>query len=154
MDKNNESIGNETMEAQMNLMAKFDFLLGSWNLDYTIPKNAGTGIGTFVRALDDKYVFFDYATSSETGESGTAHGIFAWDEKTKLYRYWWFESSGNYEIATCNFVNDETLFMNWNDTLLIQTFKKVGDNKVILSMEHPDSEGEYQPILEVIFTRK
>ena len=64
-------------------MKKFDFLIGSWHLDYTIPKNAGTGIGTFKRALDDKYVFFDYSTSSETGETGAAHGIFAWDEKVE-----------------------------------------------------------------------
>ena len=140
-------------------MEKFDFLLGDWNLGYKIPKSAfskagtGTGAGTIKRALDDKYVYFDYSASLTT-EQGEAHAIFAWDEKTKVYRFWWFESSGNFMEATCNFVNDETLCLNWHDTLLIQTFRKTGPNEVILRMEHPDSEGKYELILEVIFTRK
>jgi hypothetical protein len=141
------------------MMKKFDFLLGDWNLKSKVPKSAfskadtGTGTGTFKRALDDKYVYFDYS-SSFTTEQGEAHAIFAWDEKTKVYRFWWFENSGNFLTATCNFVNDETLFLNWHDTLLIQTFRKTGPNEVILRMEHPDSEGKYELILEVIFTRK
>jgi hypothetical protein len=147
------------MDKQLNMMQKFDFLLGDWNLEYKIPKSAfseagtGTGTGTLKRALDDKYVYFDYSASL-TEEQGEAHAIFAWDEKTKVYRFWWFESSGNFLTATCNFVNDETLFLNWHDTLLIQTFRKTGPNEVILRMEHPDSEGKYELILEVIFTRK
>ncbi len=141
------------------MMEKFDFLLGNWNLESRIPKSAfseagtGTGTGTFKRALDDKYVYFDYSASL-TEEQGEAHAIFAWDEKTKVYRFWWFESSGNFMEATCNFVNDETLFLNWHDSLLIQTFRKTGPNEVILRMEHPDSEGKYELVLEVIFTRK
>jgi hypothetical protein len=140
-------------------MKKFNFLLGNWEMEYNIPKSSfseattGTGQGIFKRALDDKYVYFDYSTLID-GKKGQAHGIFAWDEKSKTYRYWWFESSGNFSTATCNFINDETLFMNWHDTLLIQTFKKVSSDKVILSMENPNSEGEYELILEVIFTRK
>ena len=147
------------MDKQLNVMKKFDFLLGSWNLEYRVPKSAfseaatGTGTGTFKRALDDKYVYFDYSASLTTGE-GAAHAIFAWDKKAKVYRYWWFEFSGNFLEATCNFVNDETLFLNWHDTLLIQTFRKAGPNKVILRMENPTSEGKYELILEVIFTRK
>ncbi len=141
------------------MMEKFDFLLGDWNLKSKVPKSAfskadtGTGTGTFKRALDDKYVYFDYS-SSFAAEKGEAHAVFAWDEKTKVYRFWWFENSGNFMEATCNFVNDETLFLNWHDSLLIQTFRKTGPNEVILRMEHPDSEGKYELILEVIFTRK
>ncbi len=56
--------------------------------------------------------------------------------------------------ATCNFVNNETLFMNWHDTLIIQTFNKVSANKVILRMEHPEAQGKFELIMEVIFTRK
>jgi len=140
-------------------MEKFNFLLGSWNLEYRIPKSqfheaeTGLGLGAFKRALDDKYVFFDYSSTVDE-QKGGAHGIFAWDEKTEVYRYWWFESSGNFLTATCNFVNDETLLMNWHDTLLLQSFKKIDSNKVILKMESPNSEGEYELILEVIFTRK
>jgi hypothetical protein len=144
------------MAKELNKMEKFEFLLGNWNLEYIIPKSAfseagkDSGWGTFRRALNDKYVYFDYST--KTG--GEAHAIFAWDEKAKLYRYWWFENSGSFLTATCNFVNDETLFLNWHDTLLIQTFTKEGPDKVVLRMEHPTALGKYELILEVIFTRK
>ena len=87
-------------------------------------------------------------------EGGAAHAIFAWDEKSKIYRFWWFESSGNFDKATCNFIDNETLYLTWHDSLLIQTFRKVDSNKVILRMENPTSEGKYELILEVIFTRK
>ena len=140
-------------------MEKFEFLIGSWNLEYNIPKSSfstaktGTGAGTFKRALDDKYVFFDYESNIE-GESGGAHGIFAWDEKTQIYRYWWFESSGAYMEATCNFTDDNTLFMNWHNSLLIQTFKKVNKNKVVLHMSNATSENQFELVLEVILKRK
>ena len=84
-------------------------------MEYKIPKSifsnatTGTGVGIFKRALDDKYVYFDYSTLID-GKKGAAHAIFAWDEKSKVYRFWWFESSGNFTKATCNFVNKETLF--------------------------------------------
>jgi hypothetical protein len=143
-------------EKDTTMMEKFEFLLGNWNLEYRIPKStfseAGkdSGTGTFKRALNDKYVYFDYTT----GTGGEAHAIFAWDEKAKVYRYWWFENSGSFLTATCNFVNDDTLFLNWHDTLLIQTFTKDGSNKVVLRMEHPTAQGKYELVLEVIFTRK
>ena len=145
------------MSEQTNPMDKFGFLLGDWNLEYRVPKSefseaaTGTGTGTIKRTLDDKYVVFDYSASLTTGQ-GAAHAVFAWDEKTKVYRYWWFESSGSFQTATCNFVNDETLFLNWHDTPLIQTFRKTGPDEMILRMENPDSEGKYELVLEVIFT--
>ena len=147
------------MAKQSKRMERFDFLLGNWNLEYRVPKSqfseaaTGSGTGTFKRALDDKYVYFDYSASLTTGV-GAAHGIFAWDEKAKVYRYWWFESSGNFLEATCNFVNDETLFLNWHITVIMQTFTKIDTDKVILRMEHPVAQGKYELILEVIFTRK
>lgn len=159
--KKNDSM-EKSMKKQKNVMDKFEFLLGQWNLEYRVPKSTlgeaatGSGTGTFKIALDDKYVFLDYSCTLSTypGQTGKAHGIFAWDEKTKVYRYWWFESSGNFQNATCNFVGDDTLFLNWHDTLLIQTFKKVDNNKVILRMEQPNSEGKYELVLEVILTRQ
>ena len=138
-------------------MEKFDFLLGNWHMEYNIPKSSfgeaatGTGSGIFKRALDDKYVYFDYSTLINN-EKGEAHAIFVWDNKSKIYRFWWFESSGNFTKATCNFVNNEALFLNWHDSLLIQTFRKIDANKVILRMENPTSEGKYELIMEVIFT--
>lgn len=140
-------------------MEKFEFLLGDWNLEYRVPKSSfseamtGTGRGTFKRALKDKYVFFDYESSIKEDEGG-AHGIFVWDNKTKIYRYWWFEDSGSFEQATCNFIDDDTLFMKWLDTPLTQTFTKAGPDKVILRMKQSLGEDKSELILEVILTRR
>ena len=142
------------------MMEQFDFLLGDWDMKSNIPKSAfseeaatGLGRGTFKRALKDKYVFFDYVSVIDEQE-GQAHGVFVWDEKINMIRYFWFENSGNFLTATCHFVNEKILFMNWHDTLLKQTFKKINPNKVELRMESPDSDGNYELILEVIFTKK
>ena len=137
-------------------MNKFEFLLGDWNLEYRIPKSvlgqagSDSGTGSFRRFLNDKYVSFDYSTSSGVG----AHAIFAWDDKVKVYKFWWFENSGNFSTATCNFVGDNILAMNWHDSLLVQTFAKDGPDRVILRMQNPGSHGAYELALEVIFTRK
>lgn len=147
------------MTSTSNLMEKFDFLLGTWELEYRVPKSVfsdaatGSGNGVFKRALNDKYVYFDYSAELTTGTTA-AHGIFTWDEKSKIYRYWWFEDSGAFLTATCNFIDDETLFMNWHDTSLIQTFSKISANKVMLRMEHPVAQGKYESILEVVFMRR
>jgi hypothetical protein len=139
-----------------NAMEKFEFLLGNWNLEYRIPKStfseAGTdtGIGSFRRMLNDRYVIFEYSTHS----GGEAKGIFARDDKAKVYKYWWFENSGSFLTATCNFINDDTLAMNWHDSLLVQTFVKDGPERIILKMQHPSVKMGYDLILEVIFTRK
>jgi hypothetical protein len=147
------------MTKQENPMEKFEFLLGDWDMEYRIPKSSmsqadtGTGSGTFKRFLYDKYVTFDYSCSLTTGQ-GQAHAIFVWDEKAKLYRFWWFENSGNFDQATCNFLSDNALFMNWHGSLFVQSFRAVNPDKVILRMEHPTSEGEYELVMEVTFTRK
>ena len=144
---------------QSNKMAKFEFLLGTWNMEYRVPKSSfskedkGVGTGEFKKALNDKYVMFNYSAELSSGRS-SAHAIFAWDEKTKSYKYWWFEDSGSFMTATCDFINDDTLHLNWHDSLLIQTFTKADPNRIVLRMEHPSSKGKYELILEVIFTRK
>ena len=135
-------------------MDKFQFLLGTWDLEYRIPESKfspeGTDLGTgkFERMLNDKYVSFEYSTDS----GGAAKGIFGWDDKSRLYRYWWFENSGNFLSATCEFTDEETLAMNWHDSLLVQTFSKVGPDKVILKMQYPFAGG-YETVLEVILKR-
>ncbi len=141
-------------------MKRFDFLIGAWRLDYLVPKSAlseamtGRGTGVFRRALNDRYVFFDYTSTFSNGTAGAAHGVFARDDKTGLYRYWWFEDSGAFMTATCHFINEETLFLNWQDTLLTQTFAKVGPDQVILRMEQPNSQGKRDMVLEVLMTRE
>lgn len=156
---NNLKTGVPTISIQDNEMKKFEFLIGDWNLEYQVPKSqfsepdSGTGTGTFRRALNDKYVYFDYESFLTRG-TGKAHAIFAWDEKVHIFRYWWFEDSGSFQMATCHFINDETLFLNWHETSLIQTFTKETSDKVILRMEHPIEAEKFELILEVIFTRK
>ena len=75
-------------------------------------------------------------------------------EKVKFYRFFWFENSGNFSQANCNFVDDKTLRMNWHDSLFVQSFQAVDPDKVVLRMEQPTPEGEYELAMEVIFTRK
>jgi hypothetical protein len=87
-----------------------------------------------------------------TGD-GAAHAVFAWDEKAHIYRYWWFEDSGCFQMATCDFVDDETLRLNWHDSLLVQRFTRTGPAKIILQMEHPGAQGLPSLILEVILVR-
>ncbi len=137
-------------------MKPFEFLIGNWDLDYIIPQSSfhaaatDKGSGTFSRALNDRYVVFDYKTKS----GGAAHGIFGWDGKIQLYRYWWFENSGAFLTATCQFINDHTLYMQWHDTLLVQTFTKINARTVRLRMELPDNKGNYELIMEVMLKRR
>lgn len=139
-------------------MKKFDSFIGKWELEYNVPESIfgkadkGNGTGEFKRELNNKYVVFDYSSQLKTGKR-SAHGIFARDEKINAYRYWWFEDSGCFMTATCNFVNDKILFMNWENSLFIQTFTVEGPNKIFLSMEYPSSEGKYIPVLEVVLKR-
>ena len=139
-----------------NAMNKFEFLLGTWDLDYKIPKSdfsePGTdkGTGTFTKIMNDRYVLFEYSTQS----GSEAKGIFAWDDKVKIYRYWWFENSGSFLAATCNFIDDTTLAMNWHDSVLVQTFTRETLDRVVLKMQYPAAKGGHEPVMEVILTRK
>jgi hypothetical protein len=148
------------MDDDLQKMDRFDFLLGDWDLEYRVPKSSfgeadtGSGEATMKRALDGRYVFFDYHAVLERSGEGSAHAIFAWDGRADIYRYWWFENSGNFLTASANFVNDDTLRLNWHDTLLVQTFKKQGPDWISLRMEQPVAGGGYEVILEVLFSRK
>lgn len=141
-------------------MDKLQFLLGEWEMEYRIPESSmheaetASASGTFKRALNDKAVVFDYGGATSAGERFSAHGIFLWDEKTQIIRYWWFESSGAFMTASCEFVDDDTLYMSWHDSLLTQTFKKIDPDRVILHMGRPAAQGAYELLLEVTFTRK
>ena len=103
--------------------------------------------------MNDKYVTFDYECSLTTG-NGKAHAIFAWDKKARIYRYWWFEDSGNFASAVCNFIGDHVLYLHWNDVLLSQTFTKTDPDTIILKMEQPIARDCNELILEVTLTRK
>jgi hypothetical protein len=148
------------MDNELGMMDKFDFLLGNWKLEYRVPKSSfgesdtGSGEGTIKRALGGKYVYVDYRAVLKKSGKGAAHAIFGWDDRAKIYRYWWFEDSGNFLTASCHFVDNDTLSLNWHDTVLVQTFQKRGPNQVLLRMEQPISGGGREIIMEVLFTRK
>jgi len=147
------------MSKELNPMDKFSFLLGTWKMKYKIPKgqfsseDIGEGKGIFKRILNNRYVTFDYNAKLTTIEAA-AHAIFAWDEKSKIYRYWWFEDSGESMKATCNFINENTLCLNWHNSLLVQTFHRAENGKIILQMKNPSNKNDYDIILEVVFTKK
>jgi hypothetical protein len=140
-------------------MERFGFLLGEWDLDYRIPASSlhaaavGRGHGSIRTALGGAFVIFDYEGRSG-GETTQAHGIFGWDDKAKIYRYWWFESTGQSRMATGDFLDDETLRLNWHDTLIRQTFQRTGPDEVRLTMEGPSARGGEELVLEVIMSRK
>ena len=146
------------MDNELNPAGKLNFLIGKWRLIYDVPesifskKDKGEGTGEFKYILNTKFVSFDYSSELNSGRS-SAHGIFGWDEKINAYRYWWFEDSGSFQTATCNFIGDDTLYMNWNDTLLVQSFKKESSEKVILEMRYPSSKSGYNVILKVEMTK-
>ncbi len=130
-----------------NSMSKFDRFIGNWKLIYHIPKSSmsnsdtGMGSGTFKRILGDKFVSFDYAAKLGQGDT-SAHGIFGFDEGKGVIRYWWFEDSGATMDATCDFVSDDVLAMNWHNSLLSQEFRVVSENKIILEMTLRKEKGE------------
>ena len=55
--------------------------------------------------------------------------------------------------ATCDFINENTLCLNWHNSLLVQTFRKTEDGKIILQMKNPSIKNGYELILKVIFTK-
>ncbi len=147
------------MNELLNPIEKFNFLLGRWDLKYKVPKrlfssgDEGVGTGEFKRILNDKYIVFNYSARLRLS-ANSAKGIFAWDGKSNLYRYWWFEDSGSFLSATCSFINDETLCLNWHDSLLVQTFKKESDTEVTIQMKYPSDENKHDVILEVKLTKQ
>ena len=147
------------MVDELNPMDKFNFLLGNWKMESYVPKSQfseedkGQGEGEFKRILNNRYVTFDYKAQYSKGK-GAAHAIFAWDDKSKIYRYWWFEDSGAFMKATCNFIDENILCLNWHNSLLVQTFHKMENDKILLHMKNPSLRDEYELILEVIFTKQ
>lgn len=147
------------MGEEINPMDKFNFLLGAWKLEYQVPKSlfsesdSGEGEGEFKRILNNQYVTFDYYAKLSKGQ-GATHAIFGWDKRSNNYRYWWFEDSGEFMEATCNFLNETTLYLNWHNSLLVQTFQLTENGKIVLQMKYPANQNNYEVVLEVVFTKK
>jgi len=56
--------------------------------------------------------------------------------------------------ATCNFLDENTLCLNWHDSILVQTFSRTENGNVVLEMRYPKNKTDYELVLEVIFTKK
>ena len=145
--------------ADIERMDKFDFLIGEWNLEYRVPASSispaatGEGSGKFYKALSNTYVYFDYAARLTLG-SAAAHAVFAWDDRIKMYRYWWFEDSGAFMSATCDFPEEKLLVLNWHDSLLNQSFSQLPEGHIRLLMEKVAGPGKQELLLEVFLRRK
>ncbi len=146
------------MSNELNSMDKIGFLLGAWQLKSEVPKSqfseydTGEGRGEFRQILNKRYITFDYQAVYSKG-AGAAHGIFAWDHKNKNYKYWWFEDSGEFSQATCDFVDENILCLNWHNSLLVQTFKKTDNGDIKLEMRYPKNKNDFQIVLKVLLTK-
>ncbi len=137
-------------------MQALNFMAGDWELDYTVTQHGRTsstirGAGSLRYLFDATYLTFDYQMQEKvTGETiGGAHGIFAWDPKARQYRYYWFESSGNFHQATASLRDDDTLAMEWQQINCTQIFRRVSAGAMYLEMRCPDQD----LVLRVDFSR-
>jgi hypothetical protein len=56
--------------------------------------------------------------------------------------------------ATCDFLDENTLCLNWHDSILVQAFSRQEDEKMILEMRYPKDKTDYDIVLEVVLTKK
>jgi hypothetical protein len=137
-------------------MDALNFMIGEWALDYSVTQRGQTtqtirGTGSLRYLFSAAYLTFDYRTLDKaTGNTiGEAHAIFAWDEKAGQYRYYWFESSGNYHQATGVLQDAHTLALHWDEINCTQIFRRVDSDAMYLEMRCPDQD----LLLRVDFTR-
>ena len=138
-------------------MRALSFMIGEWALDYTVTQHGLTtktirGIGTLRYLFNATYLTFDYqAHLKASGEMiAEAHAIFAWDEKPGQYRYYWFESSGNFHQATGILRDADTLALEWQDIHCTQIFRRVSADAMYLEMRCPEAD----LLLRVDFSRR
>ena len=137
-------------------MRALSFMVGEWGLDYTVTQHGHTtktirGIGSLRYLFNATYLTFDYQMLEKaTGEMiAEAHAIFAWDKKLGQYRYYWFESSGNFLQATGILRDDHTLALEWQDIHCTQIFRRVSADAMYLEMQCPEQDF----LLRVDFSR-
>lgn len=133
-------------------LQSIDFLIGKWSLRYTLfsdgrPKPDGKGLGEIQKTLDGKFITFDYQAELSTGIF-KAHAIFAWDSEKDLFRYWWFENSGQVQQAEGRMKDESTLVLQWQNIPCTQTFRETSETIVVLEMAY-----QGKPALEVSLTR-
>ena len=137
-------------------MRALSFMIGEWVLDYTVTQRGHTtktmrGTGSLRYMFNATYLTFDYQVlQKDTGEMlAEAHAIFAWDKKLGQYRYYWFESSGNFHQATGILRDADTLALEWQDIHCTQIFRRVSADAMYLEMRCPEQD----LLLRVDFSR-
>lgn len=137
-------------------MKALGFMIGEWALDYTVTQHGNTtktirGIGSLRYLFNATYLTFEYQMlENATGKMiGEAHAIFAWDKKSAQYRYYWFESSGNFHHATGVLRDAHTLALEWQEINCTQIFRRVSADQMYLEMQCPDQD----LLLRVDFSR-
>jgi hypothetical protein len=137
-------------------MRALSFMIGEWALDYTVTQHGHTtktmrGIGSLRYLFNATYLTFDYQVLDKaTGETiAQAHAIFAWDKKLGRYRYYWFESPGNFLEATGILRDADTLALEWQDIRCTQIFRRVSADAMYLEMQCPEQD----LLLRVDFSR-
>jgi hypothetical protein len=127
-------------------MRALHFLIGEWKLDYTATQHGVTsktvsGVGSMRYLFEETYLTFDYrGLDRDTGTEFRAHGIFAWDAKTRRYRYFWFEDSGTFLEAVCALRDERSLEMEWQGVDCTQIFERTGDDMMYLEMRCPSQD--------------
>jgi hypothetical protein len=108
-------------------------------------------MGSLRYLFNATYLTFDYQMLEKSTEVmiGEAHAIFAWDKKLGQYRYYWFESSGNFLQATGILRDDRTLALEWQDIHCTQIFRRVSADAMVLEMQC----AEQDLLLRVDFSR-
>jgi hypothetical protein len=137
-------------------MRALSFMIGEWALDYTVTQHGHTtetigGIGSLRYLFNATYLTFDYrALQKATGETiAEAHAIFAWDKKSGQYRYYWFESSGNFLQAMGSLQDAHTLALEWQGINCTQIFRRMSADAMYLEMQCPEQD----LLLRVDFSR-
>jgi hypothetical protein len=137
-------------------MRALSFMIGEWALDYTVTQHGQTtktirGIGSLRYLFNTTYIIFEYqALQKPTHEMiAEAHAIFVWDKELGQYRYYWFESSGNFHQATGILRDADTLALEWQDIHCTQIFRRVSADAMYLEMQCPEPD----LLLRVDFSR-
>ena len=73
--------------------------------------------------------------------------------KNKNYKYLWYEDSGEFSEATCNFIEEKALCLNWHNSLFVQTFQGKENGSIELEMRYPKNKDEYDVVLKVLFKK-
>jgi len=131
-------------------------MIGDWALEYTVTQQGQTtqtirGTGSLRFLFNATYLTFDYRMIEKATDRtiAEAHAIFTWDKQAGRYRYYWFESSGNFHQATGVFEDAQTLALEWEAINCTQIFRGVSADAMYLEMRCPDQD----LLLRVDFTR-